>query len=69
MAGKNTAVFGIFRSRASAEQAVDELIVAGYRTSEVSILAPDQKAAELIAAKAFMLVAAQAADRSGAGIG
>jgi len=44
MAGKNTAVFGIFRSRASAEQAVNELIAAGFRSSDVSVLPPDQKA-------------------------
>src|SRR5712671_1184080 len=44
MAGKNTAVFGIFPSRTRAEQAVDALLAAGYRSDDVSVLAPDQKA-------------------------
>src|SRR5438045_726020 len=43
MAGKNTAVFGIFTSRVAAEHAVDRLISAGFRNDDVSVLAPDQK--------------------------
>jgi hypothetical protein len=42
MAGDNTAVFGIFTSRLSAEQAVDTLIQQGFRTDDISVLAPDQ---------------------------
>jgi hypothetical protein len=42
MAGKNTAVFGIFSSRLAAERAVDTLISAGFRSDDVSVLAPDQ---------------------------
>jgi hypothetical protein len=49
MAGKNTAVFGIFPSRTSAEQAVTELINAGFRSSDISILAPDQKTTKELA--------------------
>src|SRR5258706_1057340 len=41
MAGKNTAVFGIYRDRWHAEQAVDALRVAGFRNSDVSALLPD----------------------------
>ncbi|HTM51822.1 MAG TPA: hypothetical protein VL285_24170 [Bryobacteraceae bacterium] len=41
MAGKNTAVFGIYRDRAHAEQGVDALRVAGFRNSDVSALLPD----------------------------
>jgi hypothetical protein len=41
MAGKNTAVFGIFRDRAHAEQAVDALINAGYRSEDISVLLPE----------------------------
>src|SRR5260221_3955805 len=41
MAGKNTAVFGIYRDRQHAEQAVDGLRVAGFRNSDVSALLPD----------------------------
>jgi hypothetical protein len=43
MAGKNTAVFGIFKSRAGAESAIDLLISQGFRSDDVSVLAPDQK--------------------------
>ncbi|MCU1273155.1 MAG: Succinyl-CoA ligase [ADP-forming] beta chain [Bryobacterales bacterium] len=49
MAGKNTAVFGIFTSRTQAERAVDELIAAGFRSGDISILAPDQKATKELA--------------------
>ena len=41
MAGKNTAVFGIYRDRQHAEQAVDGLRAAGFRNSDVSALLPD----------------------------
>jgi len=49
MAGKNTAVFGIFTSRTQAEGAVDRLIATGFRTDDVSVLAPDQKATRELA--------------------
>ena len=49
MAGKNTAVFGIFPSRTHAEQAVDELVAARFRSSDISILAPDHKATKELA--------------------
>ena len=32
MAGKNTAVFGIYRDRISVEEAVDNMRAAGFRT-------------------------------------
>jgi len=41
MAGKNTAVFGIYHDRQHAEQAVDALRAAGFRNSDVSALLPD----------------------------
>ena len=49
MAGKNTAVFGIFPSRTRAEQAVDALIAAGFRSSDISVLAPDQHSTKELA--------------------
>jgi hypothetical protein len=49
MAGKNTAVFGIFPSRTRAEQAVDALMAAGFRSSDISILAPDQNTTKELA--------------------
>jgi hypothetical protein len=41
MAGKNTAVFGIYPNRSDAEEAVDTLRQAGFRNSDVSALLPD----------------------------
>ena len=41
MAGKNTAVFGIYRTRESAESAVDELRAAGFRNTDISALFPE----------------------------
>jgi len=41
MAGKNTAVFGIYRDRLHVEQAVDALIDAGFRSEDISVLLPD----------------------------
>ena len=35
---KNTAVFGIYRNRSQAESAVDQLIEAGFRTEDISVL-------------------------------
>jgi len=39
--GKNTAVYGIFRSRDQAENAVDRLVAAGFRTEDISVLLPE----------------------------
>jgi hypothetical protein len=41
MAGKNTAVFGIFPTISAADLGVDALIAAGFRADDVSILAAD----------------------------
>jgi len=41
MAGKNTAVFGIYRDRMHVEQGVDALIEAGFRSEDISVLLPD----------------------------
>ena len=41
MAGKNTAVFGIYRDRPQAERAVDDLIGAGFRAEDISVLLPE----------------------------
>jgi hypothetical protein len=38
MAGKNTAVFGIYQSQERAEQAVDMLIANGFRKTDISVL-------------------------------
>jgi hypothetical protein len=41
MAGKNTAVFGIYPSITSVEIAVDELRAAGFRNTDISVLFPE----------------------------
>jgi len=41
MAGKNTAVFGIYSTRASAESAVDALKAAQFRNNDISVLLPE----------------------------
>jgi hypothetical protein len=43
MAGKNTAVFGIYPSRAAVEEAVDQLRAAGFRGADVSVLFSDNQ--------------------------
>jgi hypothetical protein len=40
MAGKNTAVFGIFSTRADVERAVDALRADGFRNTDISVLYP-----------------------------
>jgi hypothetical protein len=40
MAGKNTAVFGIYKDRASVENAVDMLKSDGFRNTDISVLFP-----------------------------
>ena len=41
MAGKNTAVFGIYTNRMAVEEAVDSLKVAGFRNTDISVLFPE----------------------------
>jgi hypothetical protein len=43
MAGKNTAVFGIYKSGESAERAVDALSSAGFSNADISVLLPDTR--------------------------
>jgi len=41
MAGKNTAVFGIYPNRTSVDRAVDTLKAADFRNTDISVLFPD----------------------------
>src|SRR5207302_11245333 len=43
MAGKNIAVFGIYPSRAAAEEAVDALEAAGFRAADISVLMSENR--------------------------
>jgi hypothetical protein len=51
MAGKNTAAFGIYASRATAEGAVDQLLYAGFSHGDVSVLMADNQGAKDFAAE------------------
>jgi hypothetical protein len=51
MAGKNTAVFGIYSSNAAAERAVDQLIAAGFSNQDVSVLMADRQGSKDFAAE------------------
>ena len=42
MAGKNTAVFGIYPNRTSVDSAVDALKAAGFRNTDISVLFPEK---------------------------
>src|ERR1700686_2654663 len=46
MAGKNTAVFGIYRNSADAERAVDALVRAGFSNQDISVLLPDKQSSK-----------------------
>src|ERR1700676_1335952 len=41
MAGKNTAVFGIYGSYGAADAAVDALRTAGFRNTDISVMFPE----------------------------
>src|SRR5688572_25757574 len=43
MAGKNTAAFGIYSTRAAVENAVDALRADGYRSTDISVLFPQNE--------------------------
>src|SRR6266481_1192580 len=43
MAGKNTAVFGIYRDQTGVENAVDALKAAGFRNTDISVLFPENQ--------------------------
>jgi hypothetical protein len=45
MAGKNTAVYGIYSNLEKAESAVDHLLTAGFSSSDVSVLVADSETA------------------------
>ncbi len=51
MAGKNTAAFAIFPTRAAAETAVDRLTSAGFSNQDVSVLMSDKQGSQDFAAE------------------
>ncbi len=51
MAGKNTAVFGIYSNRATAEAAVNQFLTSGFSNDDVSVLMSDIKSTKDFAAE------------------
>ena len=51
MAGKNTAAFAIFSTRATAEASVDRLVAAGFSNQDVSVLMSDKHSSQDFAAE------------------
>jgi len=46
MAGKNTAVFGIYKTVGQAERAVDYIIAGGFSSNDISVLLPDNQSSK-----------------------
>lgn len=51
MAGKNTAVFGIYRTVGQAEETVNRLVAAGFSNDDISVLLPDNDSTKEFAHK------------------
>jgi hypothetical protein len=49
MSGRNTSVFGIYRSSDDAERAVDALLGAGFSSEDISVLLPDSPSSRAFA--------------------
>jgi hypothetical protein len=43
MAGKKTAVFGIYQNATQAERSVDDLLASGFSNDDISVLLPDRQ--------------------------
>jgi hypothetical protein len=67
MAGKNTAVFGIYQNRAQVENAVDALVGAGFRSADISVLMPENIGTKDFAAERNTKAPEGAAAGAGAG--
>jgi hypothetical protein len=49
MKSKNTAVFGLYKTRTGAEGAVDDLIASGFSSGDISVLLPDSQSSKELA--------------------
>jgi hypothetical protein len=67
MAGKNTAVFGIYLTRANAEEGIDALRNGGFRVEDVSILLPENLGSKDIATEKSTKAPEGAAAGAGSG--
>src|SRR5438270_3822869 len=64
---KNTSAYGIFRTRAQAENAVDRMVAAGFRTEDISVLLPENVGTKDFAAEKNTKAPEGAATGAGAG--
>src|SRR6476620_2987720 len=67
MAGKNTAVFGIYRDETGVESAVDALKTAGFRNTDISVLFPENQGTKEFAHEKNTKAPEGAATGAGAG--
>ncbi len=67
MAGKNTAVFGIYRDRTSVENAVDVLRQENFRNTDISVLFPENQGTKDFAHKKNTKAPEGAATGAGSG--
>jgi len=51
MAGKNTAVYGLYQTRSHVENAVDTLLENGFRNEDISVLMPENQGTKDFAAE------------------
>jgi hypothetical protein len=51
MAGKNKAVFGLYKSVVQAEETVNRLVAAGFSNDDISVLLPDNESTRKFAHK------------------
>jgi ActD protein len=67
MAGKNTAVFGIYTTRASVDRAVDALKAENFRNTDISVLFPENEGSKDFAHEKNTKAPEGAATGAGAG--
>src|ERR1700738_995311 len=67
MAGKNTAVYGIYRDVAQVERAVDTLREQGFRNTDISVLLPENEGTKDFAHKKGTKAPEGAATGAGSG--
>src|SRR6476661_8097136 len=67
MAGKNTAVFGIYPNRASVDRAVDTLKAENFRNTDISVLFPENEGSKEFAHEKNTKAPEGAATGAGAG--
>jgi len=67
MAGKNTAVFGIYRNRDHVEEGVDVLVNNGFRAEDISVLLPENVGTKEFAAEKHTKAPEGAATGAGTG--